>query len=205
LITVSIYSLVQKQNKNEGVNRWAGYLTPSVLCVLQPVYPYMRYHILFSVSDLMAITVTSITIHLSCPALLQLPTNWSVLLSYVWISSLTASGIHPLPVSSLSFEVETGLADDEVDVAGEGAAGCLSRIIGIIPGVQWPFWTIVGFIKWYRWLSRNLSIRMIAKQISSSVVVRRETKSGKILLTNLKIWAFSLYREASEKHIPLSM
>ena len=81
---------------------------------------------------------------------LQLPTNWSVLLSYVWISSLTASGIHPLPVSSLSFEVETGLADDEVDVAGEGAAGCLSRIIGIIPGVQWPFWTIVGFIKWSR-------------------------------------------------------
>lgn len=47
----------------------------------------------------------------------------------------------------------------------------------------------------HRWLSRNLSIRMIAKKISSSVVVRRETKSGKILLTNLKIWAFSLYRE----------
>jgi hypothetical protein len=45
---------------------------------------------------------------------------------------------------------------------------------------------------------------MIANKISSSVVVRRETKSGKILLTNLKIWAFSLYREASEKQVPLS-
>jgi hypothetical protein len=56
----------------------------------------------------------------------------------------------------------------------------------------------------HRWLSKHLSIRMIANKISSSVVVRRKTKSGKILLTNLKIWAFSLYREASEKQVPLS-
>lgn len=32
----------------------------------------------------------------------------------------------------------------------------------------------------HRWLSRNLSIRMIAKKISSSVVVRRETSLSEI-------------------------